>query len=174
MRYVINFDKTINQLVPHFIGGRRLILYLQALIKPLQILNDAFVSYAKEQRIETAMTSQIFYFEWFLNHKFSKYFLNGGQITVKNGECLGARLNWESADVDKSDDMLLYKEEEGVNNLALYHSNEQTDGSSHSFVVISPAIDTKLISQANYQAMLSYYVDKYRLAGKTYIIKFSS
>lgn len=93
MRYKINFDKTINQLVPYYIGGRKLILYLQALMKPIQELSNAFSEYAKEQRIETAMTSQIFYFEWFLNRKFSKYFLNGGQITIKNGERLGALSN---------------------------------------------------------------------------------
>ena len=174
MRYTINFDKTINQLVPYYIGGRKLILYLQALMKPLQTLNAAFSEYAKEQRIETAMTSQIFYFEWFLNRKFSKYFLNGGQITIKNGERLGVPIQWENADVDASEDLLLYKEEEGIKNVALHHSNEQTDGSSHSFVVSSPAINTQLISIENYKAMLSHYIDKYRLSGKTYVIKINS
>lgn len=174
MRYTINFDKAINQLVPYYIGGRKLILYLQALMKPLQTLNAAFSEYAKEQRIEAAMTSQIFYFEWFLNRKFSKYFLNGGQITIKNGERLGVPIQWENADVDASEDLLLYKEEEEIKNVALYHSNEQTDGSSHSFVVSSPAINTQLISIENYKAMLSHYIDKYRLSGKTYVIKINS
>lgn len=174
MRYTINFDKTINQLVPYYIGGRKLVLYLQALMKPLQTLNAAFSEYAKEQRIEAAMTSQIFYFEWFLNRKFSKYFQNGGQITIKNGERLGVPIQWENADVDASEDLLLYKEEEGIKNVALYHSNEQTDGSSHSFVVSSPAINTQLISIENYKAMLSHYIDKYRLSGKTYVIKINS
>lgn len=174
MRYTINFDKTINQLVPYYIGGRKLVLYLQALMKPLQTLNAAFSEYAKEQRIEAAMTSQIFYFEWFLNRRFSKYFLNGGQITIKNGERLGVPIQWENADVDASEDLLLYKEEEGIKNVALYHSNEQTDGSSHSFVVSSPAINTQLISIENYKAMLSHYIDKYRLSGKTYVIKINS
>jgi hypothetical protein len=174
MRYTINFDKTINQLVPYYIGGRKLILYLQALMKPLQTLNAAFSEYAKEQRIEATMTSQIFYFEWFLNRKFSKYFLNGGQIIIKNGERLGVPIQWENADVDAFEDLLLYKEEEGIKNVALYHSNEQTDGSSHSFVVSSPAINTQLISIENYKAMLSHYIDKYRLSGKTYVIKINS
>ena len=84
MRYYINFDKTINQLVPYYIGGRKLILYLQALMSPLRRLNDDFVSYAKETRIEAAMTSQIFKFEWFLNHKFSKYFAHGGRQQTLN------------------------------------------------------------------------------------------
>ena len=44
MRYAINLDKTVNQLVPYYLGGRKLILYLQALMKPLQTINDAFVN----------------------------------------------------------------------------------------------------------------------------------
>lgn len=83
MRYFINFDKTINQLVPYYIGGRKLILYLQALMSPLRRVNDDFVEYAKETRIEAAMTSQIFKFEWYLNRKFKKYFANGGRIAIK-------------------------------------------------------------------------------------------
>ena len=101
MRYYINFDKTINQLVPYYIGGRKLILYLQALMSPLRRLNDDFVSYAKETRIEAAMTSQIFKFEWFLNHKFSKYFAHGGSISIKNTAVLGVPIYKESANIDE-------------------------------------------------------------------------
>lgn len=89
MRYYINFDKTVNQLVPYYIGGRKLILYLQALLHPLRKLNDDFIAYAKETRIEAAMTSQIFKFEWYLNRKFKQYFIHGGKITIKNSEVLG-------------------------------------------------------------------------------------
>ena len=176
MRYSINFDKTINQLVPHYIGGRKLILFLQSLVKPLQAINDAFVSYAKETRIEAAMTSQKIMFEWFLNRKFQQYFLDGGQITIKNGERLGSPIYYENADIAKSDNLLLYKEEEnkGEDNVALYHSNENTDQNSFSFVVSSPSINTKYISQNEYEAMLSYWIDRYRLSGKTYKIKFNS
>ena len=49
MRYSINFDKTINQLTPHYIGGRKLILLMQALVSPLQILNKDFAEYAVEK-----------------------------------------------------------------------------------------------------------------------------
>lgn len=174
MRYAINFDKTINQLVPYYIGGRKLILYLQALMKPLQILNNAFVEYAKETRIEASMTSQIIMFEWFLNRKLSKYFLNGGSISVKNGERLGTPIYNENADISQSDNMLLYKEEESERNLALYHSDENTDTNSFSFVVSSPAINPAYISEENYLAMLTHYINRYKLSGKSYKIKINS
>lgn len=176
MRYYINFDKTINQLVPYYLGGRKLILYLQALIKPIQRVNELFVEYAKETRIEAAMTSQIFKFEWYLNRKFSKYFLNGGRIVIKNSEQPGTPIWHESANITQSDNMLVHREEEKTEprQLVLYRSDEQTDESSVSFYVTTPQIDTRLISELKYKAMLKNVIDRYRLANKTYIIKYES
>lgn len=176
MRYFINFDKTINQLVPYYLGGRRLILYLQSLMRPLQYVNEQFVEYAKETRIEAAMTSQIFKFEWYLNRKFSKYFLNGGRITIKNSEQPGTPIWHESANITQSDNMLVYTEDDTdkLHQLVLFRSDEQTEESSVSFYVTTPQIDTKLISESKYVAMLKYVIDRYRLANKTYIIKYES
>lgn len=176
MRYYINFDKTINQLVPYYIGGRKLILYLQALLSPLRKVNDEFVDYAKETRIEAAMTSQIFKFEWYLNRKFKQYFANGGRIAIKNSDALGTPIYKQSANIPDSDNILVFKENEagGSKQLVLYRSDENTDESSVSFVVTTPQIDTKLITEQKYIAMLKYVIDRYRLANKTYIIKYES
>lgn len=174
MRYCIYFNKTINQFVPYYIGGRKLILYLQSLMRPLQILNTQFVEWAKETRIEAAMTSQVFKFEWFLNHKFKKYFIDSrSSISIKNGVRLGVPLYWESANIDQVENWeMRYEKEDKRKDPPLYFYNEKTDESSHSFIVYSPQIDTSLISTEAYLAMMSYYIDKYRLAGKTYKIKF--
>ena len=176
MRYFIDFNKTVNQLVPYYIGGRKLILYLQALLHPLRKTNDEFVNYAKETRIEASMTSQIFKFEWYLNHKFQKYFAENGRITIKNSEVIGTPIYHESADVSADQDMLIIKEEETdiSRQLVLYRSDELTSESNVSFIVTTPKIDTKLISEQKYVAMLKYVIDRYRLANKTYIIKYES
>lgn len=177
MRYCINFDKTINQLVPYYLGGRKLILYLQALLSPLRIINDRFVEYAKETRIEVAMTSQLFKFEWYLNRKFKKYFAGSGSISIKNHDVIGTPIYKESANITESENLLVYKASEAeaeVNHLVLYRSDEQTNESSVSFIVTTPPIDTQLISEQKYIAMLKYVIDKYRLANKTYLIKYES
>lgn len=174
MRYYINFDKLINQLVPYYIGGRKLILYLQAIISPLRKINDEFVNYAKETRIEASMTSQIFKFEWYLNRKFKKYLTGGGRISVHSSGSLGVPIYQEIADVSAEENMLLFRKDgdKVTRQLILYRSDEQTDNSNVSFVVSTPRIDTSLISEKKYMAMLKYIVDKYRLANKTYIIKY--
>ncbi len=176
MRYYINFDKTINQFVPHYIGGRKLILLLQAFMHPLRAVNDSFVEWAKETRIEASMTSQIFKFEWFLNRKFKKYFLDGtARISIQNGVKLGVPIYAQSADIATSDNMLLYHASEGARlSEQLFYEDERTDESSVSFTVCSPLIDETLITREAYTAKLSYYIDKYRLANKTYNIKFNA
>ena len=176
MRYCIDFDKTINQLVPHYLGGRKLILLLQALVYPLHSINNSFAEWAKETRIEAAMTSQIFKFEWFLNRKFKKYFQDEkGRISIKNGEKLGAPIYHQSANIDGSDNMLLYQESENKQlGKPLYFADEKTNESSVSFTVFTPLINESLITREAYLAMLSYYIDKYRLSAKTYNIKFNS
>lgn len=188
MRYKINFDKTINQLIPYYLGGRRLILFLQSCMKPLQKVNDAFITYAKETRIEAAMTSQIFKLEWFLNRKFKKYFDNpSALIAIKNGEKLGQAMYNESASgISEADQFKLWKqtgETTEHTDIALYHGNERTEGSSHSFLVCVPKLWEKKdsfgqptgqlvdgISVSQFQKMLAYWIDKYKLAGKTYKI----
>lgn len=188
MRYAINFDKTINQLVPYYLGGRRFILFLQSCIKPLQQINKIFVEYAKETRIEASMTSQIFKFEWFLNRKFRKYFESPtALITIKNGEKLGVPVYNESAsDIAEADELKLWLQSEKTDppvDPAFYHSDELTEGSSHSFLVCVPKLWEQKDQDGNptgqlrdgitvdqFRAMLSFWVDKYRVAGKSYKI----
>lgn len=104
-----------------------------------------------------------------------KYFLNGeGQISIKNGEKLGVAIYHQSADIADADNLVVYHESEGIKSEALYYANEKTDESSVSFTVFTPQIDETLITREAYLAMMSYYIDKYRLAGKTYNIKFNA
>lgn len=174
MRYFINFDKTINQLTPHYIGGRKLILLMQALVSPLQSLSNEFSDYADEQRIEASMTSQIFPFTWFLNRKFRKYFLSKTEsISISNSSGIGVPLYNESADVGQAENLSLYSESEGkANGRPFYQQNEKTEANSCSFIVHSPAINVSFISKETYTSMLTYWIEKYRLAGKTYKIVF--
>lgn len=175
MRYYIDFDKTINQLSTYYLSGRKMLLYLQALMKPLQELNIDFAEWAKETKIEATMTSQVIKLEWFLNRKFKKYFVEPSHlISIKNGHRLGVPIYDQSADVMEADNMLLSYESEGArDSVVLNYHDELTDENTCSFIVYSPQVNLKLISLEEYVAMLSYYVDKYKVSGKTYKVKFN-
>lgn len=180
MRYKINFDRVINQLTPYYLGGRRLILYLQSCMSPLRKKNDEFIDWAKETRIEAAMTSQIFKLEWFLNRKFQKYFLDPEQrITIQNGMKPGVPLFYQN--VTDSKDFIptpLYRKDEGTETAVFHYNNEQTTDSSYSFMVYYPALNinpsTNLledgVSENEFLGMLRFYIERYRISNKTYTI----
>lgn len=174
MRYALNIDKVVNQLVPHYLGGRRLILYLQSVLHPLQTLADSFSAWAKEKRIEASMTSQVFKFEWFLNRKFSVYFANSSdRIKITNSTTRGLALYYQSANVALSENPVLVTEDKHtVSDPVLYRMSESHDDSDYSFLVYSPRIDKSKINETDYISQLQYWIDRYRLAGKTYKIKF--
>ena len=67
MRYKLSIDRTVNRLVPHYLSGRKFILFVQSCLYPLQRTNEWFRSFTRERHIEARMTSQVIYFEWFLN-----------------------------------------------------------------------------------------------------------
>ena len=91
--YRINTDRLVNQLVPHYLGGRKLILFLQAILQPLNSLNIKWKEWADEKRIEAAMTSQVIMMEYFLNHKFRKYFLDTSEhIVISDGAINGIKI----------------------------------------------------------------------------------
>lgn len=174
MRYKINFDKTINQLAPHYLSGRRFILYLQAIMAPLQKVNDAFASWAQETRIEASMSSQVIHFEWFLNRRYCKYFVDKSEkIIIAEVVRPGVYLYSEDADVAARLHMVLKHESEGGEGPVLYHKSEQLVATDCSFIVSSPRIDTNIITEQEYVSMLKHTINRYRLSGKTYTIQFN-
>jgi len=50
--------------------------------------------------------------------------------------------------------------------------DEKMPTSDVSFVVSCPAINTKAISQEELTAMITYYVDRYRIAGKKFKVTY--
>lgn len=168
-RYKINFDRVANMLIPRFVTDRRRILFTQSLLHPLKSLNDKFSSWAIEKSIEASMTSQVFYFEWFLNRKFRKYFDNKlDRIVIGGGGLNGVPVFYEGATDDGN--FIVKKEEEGTDGLKpLYKFYEDEGDKKYSFVVYVPA--TTKISQEELVNQVKYWVDKYKIAGKTYTIK---
>lgn len=167
-------DKLINQLVPHFLSGRKYVLFIQSLVYPLKTLNDRFVAFAKEKQIEASMTSQVLYFEWYLNHKFSKHLKNPSEkIFIKESQTIGIDIYFENTENGKP--FTIWYESEEIGTIdpkekpkAFYHADEEKAVNKVSFYICVPEIS---ISEKDFVYMLSYVVNTYKLAGKTYLIK---
>ena len=174
MRYRLPTDKLINRLVPYYLSGRRYILLLQSWVWPLRVLNDWFTAFAREKHIEARMTSQVIYFEWFLNHKFSGYFADSAdRIFITESTPLGVDIYREDAVNNRP--FTVWKENEQVataNPLEepreFYQIAEERAINKVSFIVTVPTIT---IATKEFVYMLSFVVNTYKVAGKTYLIK---
>ncbi|WP_165045101.1 hypothetical protein [Dysgonomonas sp. ZJ709] len=177
MRYRLPTDKLINRLVPHYFAGRKYILFLQSLVFPLQTLNERFVQFATEKLIEANMTSQRMYFEWYLNRKFSKYFMNPlDTIYITETQRLGVDMYHEKSLYSRPYTLWAENEQVVSNNddeypREFYHLAEEKTINKVSFIVCVPEIT---LSQREFVYMLSYVVNNYKIAGKTYLIKINT
>lgn len=178
MRFEINFNKAVNRLVPPFMRGRRYILFIQSLVHPLQGLNDAFVNKAAEFRIEATMTSQIIRLKWYLNHKFSQYFVNSDKsFQVVNAKTQGLPVFHQRAYTVNPAlpiNVVFKSQEEAIPQTYLKYQTEQGVMGSYSFIVTSPKVDFSLISEEEYVGLVRYAISRYALANKTFIILFDN
>jgi hypothetical protein len=164
-------------LVPHYLPGRRFILFLQSLVWPLKTLNDRFVVFAKEKRIEAAMTSQVFYFEWYLNRKFGKYLADPSQkIVITEGSPIGVDIYHQNAQYSvpftvwfENEQIVGADETEQPRLMRLIVEEKAVNKAS--FMVCVPAI---AIPEYEFVYLLSHTVNTYKLTGKTYLIKIDS
>ncbi len=176
MRYRLPTDRLINQLVPYYLCGRNYILMLQSLVYPLSKLNDKFVEFATLRHIEARMTSQVIYFEWYLNYKFSRYFTDPNErIFLSESEPLGVDIYHEEA--TSSRPFTVWQENEQITTSnpleeprEFYSVAEERTINDVSFIVNVP---TLLIEERELVYMLTYEVNRYKVAGKTYKIKIS-
>jgi hypothetical protein len=167
--YRINTDRLINQLVPHYLGGRRIILFLQSCLQPLNSLNESWKEWANEKRMEAAMTSQIILLEYYLNHKFNKYLLDRKKrIVVSDGMVNGVPIYWEGGEDHGSDLVLYHAAESSESHTAFRFKDEKQANSDVSFFICCPHVNPAVITQDELTAMISYHVRRYCIAGKKF------
>lgn len=173
-RYKLTVDRMVNRLLPHYLSGRRFILIVQSLLYPLQSLNDRFVEFAEEKHIEARMTSQVMYFEWYLNRLFKLYFRDKNQrITLNENPSLGIDLYHEGVYGAPPYTVWYQGEQVEVEDpqeepRLMYLRGEEKSINQVSFIVSVPRLifpDKDVIPQ------LTYVIERYRTAGKTYLIR---
>lgn len=169
----INVDRLVNQLVPHYLGGRRLILFLQSCLKPLQTANDRWVEWVQEKKVEASLTSQVILMEYYLNKKFKKYFKDQDKrIIISDGTVSGVPIYFQSAGENISK-FVLYNEDENGKKQPFQWQNEKSSSNDVSFIVFCPYVNTNIVTEKELSGMISYVIDKYKVAGKSYRIEFN-
>lgn len=143
-------------------------------MRPLKTLNDIFVAWAKEKRIEATMTSQIIMLEWFLTRKFKEYFVDHSQtIQVVESKPTGIPFyNEDAKGVQTYEHVLLMRqsEKDSKGTVVLRGEHESVVTANVSFLVRCPKLKLDQEGKEEFLNMLRYWIDRYRIANKTYNI----
>lgn len=167
--YRFNVDRIVNRLVPHYMGGRKLILFLQSCMSPLYVLSDKWEEWANMKRIEATMTSQVILFEHYLTYRFKRYFSNPlNQITISEGTSSGTPLYWKESET-MHDDVVLYGKKEAGKTVMFEFKGENLKDGNYDFTVNCPAI-SKNFNAEEIKLLLASQIDKYKIANKKYNI----
>lgn len=82
----IDNAKLIGRLLPFWVRGRKLSLFLQALLSPLKYTHTKFQRWALEIYIANHITSQKLSLEWYLKFKLKSHFINeNDSFFITNG-----------------------------------------------------------------------------------------
>ena len=83
--YSININKQVNRLVPYYLRGRKMLLFLQGVCAPLGFFNDeetGFNTWAHKSLLDLSMTGQKVRLEWYINH----VVVPENDITLRTGQ----------------------------------------------------------------------------------------
>ena len=162
-RYGIDFNRLVGQLVPLWLRGQKLVLFLQACVYPLQSLSDRFRIWAEKTRIDVSMTSQVIMLEWYFDRMFGKgkvriynYFSNTNPCYYRN-----------SLTYDRFHLPCFYRNESvtETSRKPLYRTIEE-DSYGTSFVV------EVAFSLRSHEPEIRRIIEKYKIVNKTYKINY--
>lgn len=74
--YKISNSKIICRILPFYMRGRKMILFLEAVASPLINLHKEFLTWAYKMVLKTKITSQTDVIIWYLNYLFNSHFYN--------------------------------------------------------------------------------------------------
>ena len=113
--YSININKQVNRLVPYYLRGRKMLLFLQGVCAPLGFFNDGetgFNTWAHKSLLDLSMTGQKVRLEWYINHVVvpeNDITLRAGQtVTIADDEFASAVCFFKSEIMDRETAPLFY------------------------------------------------------------------
>lgn len=157
----INFNKIIILILPPHKRGSKHIALLQTFIKPIIELYNSFISHRETTLDELNFDGSTIHFEFILNKKFN----NGGE-----GIVIETIVNTSQVFIpckSSGGDTIYVKNKAHASVENLYIGNKAYYDSLLDFIVKIPI---QLYTYLNLDEVRAY-VDKYRLAGKTYEIQ---
>lgn len=172
MIFLINYLSFIRQLFPYFLRQPKTFAMLTAIAKPLQTINDSFVTFRNDMIFRLAFNTQIIYLEKYLNTVYPNPFVYPANIHILDGANISYFYLYNK--VENQSPVYFHNHGETFNPLYFRNYSEQVAG-TFSFIVRIP---TYCQSNPDFEGLtysenlVKKRINFYNLAGKTYEIQY--
>ena len=160
MNLGLNFRQVFKYLVPALIRGARFEAWIGALLEPVQSLNADFVADAASIRYYLRFNGQVLYMEHLLNDLFDNSLR---RIYIDDPSDIQIITPYVFNKIEQQPAIFIYNKSEGEDPVFVYTKSELGLGTDD-FIVHVPAG----IFDPTVEVQMSFYIDKYRIAGKRY------
>jgi len=154
----IDIDKIIELLLPIALRRPRLKAYLKALSKPLKQLYNTFTAYRLQVLQSITHTGQVMYIEHLLNDLYDPQSRN-----ISLEDSTDARLDDYLFNAAEGQDVMYVRNDSEEEEAVYIYNSSEYDAINDFIVKVPLELSNRILSVAN-------TVDKYRQAGKRYVI----
>lgn len=161
MNLGLNFRQVFKYLVPALIRGERFEAWIGALLQPVQTLNDGFVDAAATIRYFLRFDGRVIYLEHLLNDLFDN---NLRRIYIDDPDTVQIITPYVFNKVEQQPPLTIFNKIEGEDDTVFLYTKYELGLPTDDFVVHVPTG----IFDPTVETQMSFYIDKYRIAGKRY------
>lgn len=174
-KYKVDLSATIGKVLPFYMRGRKVSLFLEAILKPIEMLHEAWVRWSEERIIDTSMTSQPLAIAWYLKHKLYDHLINkSDEFLVKNGIDSPTSILFTESESFKSDEYSqhVYCMDENMEVLTMtVMTKVEVIDDNINFAIIAPEVkETSMYDEDDYKHEITRLVNNYNTSFKTYQI----
>lgn len=165
-KYQIDNARAICRLLPFWIRGRKMILFLEAISHPLEKIHDAFKEWAYERLIDAAITSQQLSLVWFLNHRLRKHFVNqGDSFRITSDAFSEGEIVYNFSENLLAGNHYAYdygeEVEPATENMLLKNFNEGVTYNADIIIIAPDIVEAEGYGKENYKNEIRRYIDSY-------------
>ena len=170
--FQVNFYQFIRGLFPWFLRQAKTLALIKALIKPLQDVNDSFVTFRNDIAFLLAFNAQVIYLQQYLNTVFPNSLIYPANIHILDGANIDYFYLYRN--IEAQPPVYLYRYSEGAAPRYLYRNSELVAGAFSYIIRVPSSVQAGVDwnGQPYSETLLRSYVDQYNNAGRTYTIQY--
>ena len=162
-RYLVNFAKVAELLLPPFLRNPKMLAWLKALVKPIQVINTDFLAFIRRIRYRIRFNGQVIYLEHLLNDFYDPTLR---RIYLADGDALGLPQFIYNRVENRS--LFVRNQNENSNTTPPFLRNRNEYVAVVDFIVFVPS---DLLVDAEMARIIRATVNQYRLGGKRFLIQ---